>query len=79
MVLVGRISKFDILCISFQSAECVVLAFSPFVPALLPIAVVEEQSAISSFSLCAGWQRELQLVLEVLLVWRAKKVKSSWK
>lgn len=56
-----------------------ILASSSFVPALLHVAVMEKQLAIYSFSLYTVWHRELELVLEVLFVWRAKKVKSSWK
>lgn len=48
-------------------------------PALLHVAVVEKQLTMSSFLLSTVWPREPELVLEVLFVWRAKKVKSSWK
>lgn len=50
-----------------------------FVPDLLHVAVVEKQLAMYSFSLSTVWQRELELILEVLFVWRAKEVKFSWK
>lgn len=50
-----------------------------FVPDLLHVAVVVKQLAMNSFSLSTVWQRELELILEVLFVWRAKEVKFSWK
>lgn len=56
-----------------------ILASSSFVPALLHAAVVEKQLAMYSFSLYTVQCGELELVLEVVFVWRAKKVKSSWK
>lgn len=68
IVLVGWVSKFDILCISSKSAECVILASSSFVPALLHAAVVEKQLSMYSFSLYTVWRRELELVLGVLFV-----------
>ena len=48
-------------------------------PGLLNVAVMEKQLAMYGLSLYTVWHRELELVLEVLFVWRAKKVKSSWK
>ena len=55
-----------------------IAAASSFVLALLHVAVVEKQLAMYSFSLCTVWHGQLELLLELLFVWRAEKVKSSW-
>lgn len=51
-VLVVWVGKFDILCMSFKSAECVILASSSFVPALLHVAVVKQLAMYSFLLYC---------------------------